>query len=431
MKFKNILFGAIAWVIFQLTPLNAQWQPTTFNQSTWVFGQTENGNMIATNDIYPDLGGAFISQDHGQTWQEATAEENAYTAYVVQSSSIYLGGTAGKVARSHDNGLTWSTLDFGSLIPGISENDAIYALEFLNDRLYVSVFGIGVVFTEDDGASWQLTDVESLYEINNPEDGGQWTYDLRSFNGSLYNLSAFGIWKYNESEDLWSKVDDRWYPGSSLVVDDTFYAVYNAAGIPDGIRYTTDFVEWQSMPIPAGASTSIRFLKYFNGAFFMGHVNEAILYSVDHGENWIEYREDFPFFTPIPGLDVYGTPMNLVFSEDSLFCAVFATAPGVGGVYKAPIPNELLSTNEISMASFLKVYPNPATDFVTFEFSKDQKFSGNLQITNVNGKVFYSSNVNENNQNKMTISTSSWPTGLYFYSINSNKLKFAGKIIVK
>lgn len=45
------------------------------------------------------------------------------------------------------------------------------------------------------------------------------------------------------------------------------YVVYNASGIPAGIRYTTDFQTWEEMPLPTDVSTAVRVLDYYKGAF--------------------------------------------------------------------------------------------------------------------------------------------------------------------
>jgi len=199
-------------------------------------------------------------------------------------------------------------------------------------------------------------------------------------------VGAFGIWVYDEVADLWTQVDDTWYGGSSLVVNDVFYVSYNAEGIPDGIRYTSDFQNWNSMPLPSGVSTSVRFLKYHLGAFFMGHVNEAIFYTVDYGLNWIEYREGFPAFEPIPDLLLYGTPMNLIFEEDTMYCGVFSSFPEVGGVFKAPVPEGLLNIKETATLLQPKLYPNPAKDFVTLQFPKDLQNKGVFVVTDTLGR---------------------------------------------
>lgn len=130
-----------------------------------------------------------------------------------------------------------------------------------------------------------MTDVDSLLDPVNPENGGQWTYDLQSFNGKLYNIGAFGIWEYNETEDKWTHINEDWCSYKTLVVEDVMYVVYNAPGLPYGIRYTQDLENWEVMPLPAEASTSVSFIQEHQGVIFMGHVDEVIFYTVDQGQN--------------------------------------------------------------------------------------------------------------------------------------------------
>lgn len=200
--------------------MQAQWEPTAFNQSTWRLCQTENGNLLATNDVYPEMGGIYISQDQGITWTDTQVEKLSYTGFLVTNQSVYMGGVGSNVAISHDNGATWTISNFNDLFPGAHPEDPIYAIEEHNNRIYVSLLSHGIVYSEDQGETWQLTDLDSLLDPNNPENGGQWCYNLRSYNGKLYSIGSFGIWEYSEADDLWRAVDNTWYSSDSLVVDD-------------------------------------------------------------------------------------------------------------------------------------------------------------------------------------------------------------------
>lgn len=431
MKTNSLLFLFSTLLCLNTSLLSAQWEPTDFTASTWVLAQAENGNLIAADDIYPDFGGLYLSQDAGDTWTKTNAADYAYTAHLVNGESIYMGGVDSNVAISHDNGASWTNVSFKSLMPEASENSPIYAMEYHNGRVYASVLDIGIVYTEDEGATWTLTDQESLYDINNPENGGQWTYNLRSYNNKLYNSGAFGIWEYDEAADVWSQVDDTWYAGSSLIVDDVFYAIYNAAGIPAGIRYTTDFQNWEVMPLPNGVGTTIRFMEYYEGAFFMGHVNDAIFYSLNQGITWVDYREDFPAFVPVPGVNLYSTPMNLVFDGDTMFCGVFSPSEGLRGVYKAPVPAAVLSVKETATVLQPVVYPNPAKDFVILQLPNSHGNQGSLVIRDVLGRVKYENTHANEKGNSIKISTKEWSSGLYFYSIVTEEGKASGKFLVE
>lgn len=432
MKTKTLLFGLVALLCLNATIVRAQWEPTGFTQpSVWVLCQAENGNLIAADDIYPDMGGIYLSKDAGETWEKTSARDYSYTSHLVKDESVYLGGVDCNVAVSHNNGETWSNVNFKELFPGVTENNPIYAMEYHNGRIYAAVLSFGIAYSDDDGITWNLTDRESLLDEDNPDNGGQWCYNLRSFKGKLYNVAAFGIWEYNDVADLWSKVDGRSWGGSSCIADDVFYVVYNASGVPDGIRYTTDFQEWKVMPIPDGASTSIRIMEYYKGAFFMGHVHDAIFYTLDKGETWIEYRENFPAFSPAPGLDLYGVPMNLVFAGDNMFCGVFSSFENVGGVYRAPVPGEVTDVKEIQALLQPIVFPNPANDFVLLQLPKGQENQGSLMITDAMGRLKYNKTINNEQSNTISVSTKDWASGLYLYTIIIGESKASGKFIVK
>lgn len=427
---KPLLSTLIVLLFFNTSILMAQWERTNFDQSAWDMCLTGNGNLIAANDIYPEMGGLYISENEGETWVKTLADDYAYSSHLVKDESVYFGGNGANVAISPDNGETWINVNFSDLFLDVTDQDPMYAIEHHNGRIYASVFGLGVAYSTDEGTTWSLADIDSLLDENNPEDGGQWTYDLRSYNGKLYNIGSFGIWEYNEVDDLWTKVDDRWYGGHSTIVDDVLYVSYNAIGIPDGIRYTTDFQNWEVMPLPNGVNTSVRFLEYYEGAFFMGHVNDAIFYTMDHGENWIEYRENYPKYTSGGGFVYYGVPMNLVFSGESMFCGIFSPFAGVGGVYRAPIPPEILGLDEMSVPLKIVVYPNPAKDIVSLQIPQGQGFQGILKITDAMGRIVYNNTLANETDNLVTISIKTWPSGLYIYTLVSGDSKTSGKFLV-
>lgn len=432
MRMKSLLFGVVAFLFLDATIASAQWEPTGFTESVWVLCKAENGNLIVSDDIYPDMGGIYLSQDQGKSWNKADAGDYAYTSHLVKGESVYLGGVECNVAISHNNGETWSNVSFMELLPGVSKEDPIYAMEYHNGRVYAAVLAVGIVYSDDDGNTWNLTDQESLLDEAHPDEGGHWCYNLRSYKGKLYSVGAYGIWEYDEEVDLWSNVDGEWFAGSSCIADDVLYVAYNAPGLPYGIRYTTDFQEWEVMPIPEGVSTSIRFLKYYNGAFFMGNVQDAVFYTLDKGETWIEYRENFPAFSPVPEVNFYGTPMNMAFSGDNIFCGVFDL--DVGGVYWAPIPSELVTGVEETEELLQQpaIYPNPANEFVVIQLPEGYKNHGSLVITDVMGRMKYNKSTHNEGGNEIVISTTDWASGVYVYYIAVNKeSRVTGKFIVK
>jgi hypothetical protein len=186
------------------------------------------------------------------------------------------------------------------------------------------------------------------------------------------------------------------------------------------------------MPIPDYLTTSIRCIEYHQGAFFIGHVHEAVYYTLDHGETWIEYRENFPAFSPVPGLNLYGVPMSLVFSGDKMYCGVFSVDEGVGGVFWSPVPDELItSVDESSNLPQAVIYPNPANEFVILQLPKAAENQHNLIITDAMGTVQYNKMMQNEASKEVIVSTKNWKSGVYFCTIISGESKTTGKFIIE
>src|SRR5690554_4077940 len=194
---KLVLYSLIL-LLFTSHLMQAQWEPTAFNQSTWILCQTENGNLLATNDVYPEMGGIYISQDQGITWTDTQVEKSSYTGFSVTNQSVYMGGVGSNVAISHDNGATCTISNHSDLFPGAHTVDPIYAIERHNIKIRGALLSHGIVYSDDQGETWQLTDIDSLLDPDKPENGGLWGYHLRSYSGRLSSIGAFGICEWSE-----------------------------------------------------------------------------------------------------------------------------------------------------------------------------------------------------------------------------------------
>ena len=87
-------------------------------------------------------------------------------------SKPYLGGVDCNIAITRDNGESWLNVSLRDLLPGVSQNDPIYGLEYHNGRIYAAVLPFGVAYSDDDGNNWALSDLESLLDDDDPEIGG-------------------------------------------------------------------------------------------------------------------------------------------------------------------------------------------------------------------------------------------------------------------
>ncbi|HEX7588059.1 MAG TPA: hypothetical protein VF478_07080, partial [Anaerolineae bacterium] len=96
--------------------------------------------------------GAFVTRDHGSTWQALAPFADEYVSLVEidprGGESIYLSTHRG-LFRSRDGGVSWQ-----HLLGGI-ETEIVYALLITPARIYAATGGRGVFVSEDDAASWQ------------------------------------------------------------------------------------------------------------------------------------------------------------------------------------------------------------------------------------------------------------------------------------
>ena len=75
----------------------------------------------------------------------------------------------------------------------------------------------------------------------------------------------------------------------------------------------------------------------------------------------------------------------------------------------------------------LKVFPNPTNEQISFELLSDELLQSPFEITDMQGKNYFSSAINSSN---FSISTSQFPTGVYFYKIlHSSGKVYRGKFI--
>lgn len=433
--YSLLLSAAVATSILvgSFSNLSAQWAPTSFPKpSAWDICQTSQGDLIVASSDFYNYQGLYISKDEGETWGECTAANRSYTAHAILGDYIFFGGVDGYIARSADGGNSWDEISIQHLFPEVEfYDDPIYAMVFHNDRLYVSILYWGIAYSDDMGDTWTLTDYESLQDADEPDNGGQWTYSFSSFKGSLYAIGAFGIWQYDESADHWTKVDDLWYCGDSFVLDGALYVIHNAYGLPQGIRYTTDMVNWAIVPMPENISTSIRVVRPYHGALFLGHTSDGIFYTTDMGESWIDFSDGFSGELLGENYFVFDTPMNFAFTDNYVVAPVFTLAEEAIGVYRAPIPDELITNgvlDNLALSNPMVVYPNPFTNLINIAIPEGMVGDLDVQLMDITGRILISQKVAAQS-GIIPLETSSLTKGMYVISIQQGGSKFSRTVV--
>ncbi len=104
------------------------------------------------------------------------------------------------------------------------------------------------------------------------------------------------------------------------------------------------------------------------------------------------------------------------------------------GAYLIKIPrNSILSLTEKKGNSLVKTYPNPASDYVIFEYQPDDGKSiladnkAFVNVRDINGKLI---DQFQFNSGKFIWDTGQTSPGMYFYTIQTASLNIAGKLII-
>lgn len=84
-----------------------------------------------------------------------------------------------------------------------------------------------------------------------------------------------------------------------------------------------------------------------------------------------------------------------------------------------------------SVVEFSNAYPNPASNFVNFNYNLQGTSSAEFVITDLLGSELYRAEL-ENENNKLMIDVASFNAGVYFYSLRvDGKMQFTRKLIVR
>jgi hypothetical protein len=87
---------------------------------------------------------------------------------------------------------------------------------------------------------------------------------------------------------------------------------------------------------------------------------------------------------------------------------------------------ENTNINSHSNQSSFELFPNPANDFIVVSAGLSPPY--NITLSNVLGEIVLRQNIQSNLE---IIETRTLNTGVYFYTISSNKHNQSGKLIIK
>lgn len=405
---------------------NNPWEMIYRLPAAYAFHITDNGNMLIADFIFEFTGGIYVSTDKGENWNKTNVEDFNYTVFFETENYVYAPGAATKIARSADDGLTWEVISYAEAVEDeLGENlpySVCYAITSHDGKLFVGDFsGGGIIYSEDEGNTWNKTDIEPLKYVVDGKECVECIYNLASYNGNLYAFGVYYVFKYIPEENSWEIIRDD----SNFMAVSAFYqnklctarsVMNNSSTIP--FILTLDENEtWGELPRPEGTvDLNIRSMYADNDLLFVGMQQTGLYYTSDAGLNWYAINEGIPFNT-----GTHFTPM--FFRTDDEYVYLLAYEPpfsttknsGLYRLAKSDLPN------------YVGIDQTEEAEYVSFNGTHLQ-FTGKVEqimICDMNGRNVKVT-ITDNNVNVDKLHN-----GIYLYNAIVDGKKISGKFLVK
>lgn len=322
-------------------------------------------NMIAITN-----GGVFVSTNDGVSWSNtgATLPSAECVSELAFGGKYYIGfyyNSTGMLYSTEDDGLTWNPVK----VPTANANWWTTSLAAKGNRLYISLNGKDVFYTEDQGENYTalpaisssvtyygqiLFKGDTLF-VMNPNDGvfrfnqtsNTWAPSsiglpdvyhrgfLPAGDGSLLLLTInAGIYKSNKNGNLWTKSDAGFAVSNVTTLEKHNNEVYAGTMIyyntltlnnstggygGDGLYASSNNGgDWEvrniGIPIISNSISQVRLLKSFNNKLAAAAEYSGIYISSDNGQTWLQS-------TGISGPNVAGFNQSFAYADNKLFYA--------------------------------------------------------------------------------------------------------------
>ena len=387
---KRLVLTLAIMVVFALGGMAQNiWKPIN---GTGILGASPDGSIFA----YGEYGTLSRSQDDGESWQIVLGQETGFTGHI--NSSCFAVSPEGRicvfndnqqtVVYSDDNGDTWQQTTVLSLC-GMPTKAGICAPT--NDIMVVWAENGEISYTLDGGVTWEgwildfLENSESVSDLLVNENGDVYVsvdYYIMNIVG-IYHSTLSGIqnWELVAFEGI--SIKDMAFDLEGNVVA----CGYNADGSSVGFQHIPGFYLFDGTSL-AISDDGIVYTPHFMG------LQAVLSYSIDHGEHFTEIGEHLPLVDIAPGgenprlfkgydnhlyFDGGGEYWKSVFNADEII--PHAPTPYYPLVQEA---NNRQKWNVVYMASMN--YPN---DY----FTETQSIRDNITLDGVDYKLVWKEDV--------------------------------------
>lgn len=201
-----------------------------------------------------------------------------------------------------------------------------------------------------------------------------------------------------------------------LILDDTI--LVGSPGMPVDIKFTTDVHSnflcdgHGSLTLPNATHPNTLRLKITDTQY------DSIF--VDFGLGFVNLLDDSILTTSYRWIGPGPAGYLMGMETDSVGTSIVSTDYLVN--YIVGINEPLVSKNQI------KAYPNPAIDYVKFEFDNSQNDPAKLEVINELGQSIYNETLRVISKHNLNVST--LPNGIYYFNITTNGRQETGKFVV-
>ena len=380
----------------------SQWQQINSGISgTIVRGITSNGQyLFAASDGY----GMYRSTNQGNNWILANSgiTNNSLWALREISGVLFAGSfSPNSVSRSTNNGDNWINLGLSSIRNFISHNSYIYAVDW----------STGVYRSTNSGNSW--------IPVNSGITGGGF-WPIISANGILYVGGAAGVFKSTNNGDNWVNSNSGLNAGNVYSLAELSGDIFAGTSYGGVYRSTNSGNNWSVSNTGMGNLTV--YALYKTGSMLAaGTSTNGVYFSYDNGSTWSFSN---------PGLT--STNVTELYSDNNY---LYAGTLG-GGIYRRPLI-EILSVVPVSgevpeSFSLSQNYPNPFNPVTNITLHIAESGFVSLNVFDLTGREVITP-VNEvlhSGIYKVDVNMSEFPSGVYFYRLESGKFSETKKMIL-
>ena len=391
-----------------------------------------------------------------QTWNQLSVptSENLYDIEFPEATSSvgYIGGDNGVLLKTIDGGLSWFNVDYAGINASEFTTLRFVDLEFVSDTVGFATFGYevgwGLYKTVDGGLNWS--------EINPEQSLGTFCYkhtlevidENHYFVGGRACFSGPEIAEFNNGEWSLKQVASDFTNSGEYVKDIKMAGQLGIAttSASEFLRTIDGGQSWSSIAspilLPEDGLTDVIIINdtvIYAGMNNNGPSNYVFFESTDSGITWSEAFPDEGDMIMYASWHTFGQSNSGVLYASASANNENYMHSSIDGVWSyEPVDEKILSIDSYGLNNTFgvgengfvifndsnagiieqgieaKIYPNPASDFITLEL--DNETATLLKIYDQLGALLYQTSTNGNK----TIDISQYKQGVYTLKLESN-----------